>query len=271
MHIRQSDIATWQRCPLLYRFSRTPGTVREQSGALTFGTILHDAVMHMEIAQDLQVGLDRFTQHWLEPTLLDPELEIDYYLKMTSWAKYKDDGPKIVKDWWSIIQWENDVVLGREQGFSVPIGEHVLDGTIDKLAIRRIKGGEYVLLISDYKTNSKRPTYDYLRHNIQFTAYAYATTQPEFWTGVENGEWYYEQTKDMRRVGEWVQLRGPLRLDAGERTPQDYQRLRYAVDMMADSIAMGIYVPNISGESCTYCDYRKPCGLPTREEEGLAS
>lgn len=252
-----------------YRFKANGTARREQSGALSFGTILHDAVMHMEIQQDLQVGLDRFTQHWIDPASLDPELEIDYYLKMTSWAKYRDDGLKIVNDWWGIIQWEQDVVIGREQPFTVPIGDHVLQGTIDKLVIRRIKGGEYVLLVSDYKTNSKRPTYDYLRHNIQFSAYSYATTRPEFWTGVENGEYLYEQTKDMRRMGEWVQLRGPLRLDAGERTTQDYTRLKYAVDAIADSVALGIYVPNISGESCTYCDFRKPCGLPSREEEGL--
>ena len=66
----------------------------------------------------------------------------------------------------------------------------------------------------------------------------------------------------MPRHGEWVALNGPKRMDAGERTQRHYNRLAYAVDAIAESVAQRIFPPNISGEACLYCDYRKPCGLP---------
>jgi hypothetical protein len=41
-----------------------------------------------------------------------------------------------------------------------------------------------------------------------------------------------------------------------------------AVDAMAESVAMRIFVPNISGESCRYCEFRAVCGLPQLDENG---
>lgn len=268
MRVRQSDLKTWQSCPLKLRFQKVDGIAREQSAALTFGTVLHTCVLVMEQAYDLNVGLDAFERYWTDPEQLEVGLTPTEYVKGTSWKKYYDEGPRILRDWWGIIQWESDDVIAREHTFSVPIGDHVLDGTVDKLLVRYLAPtNEYALVVSDYKTNRKEPTYGYLSHDLQFTAYCYATTQPEFWTGIADGEQLYERFRDWRRVGEWVQLVGPRRKDAGERNELHYARLRYAIKAFAESVSLGIYVPNISGETCLYCDYRKSCGLFSREEE----
>lgn len=261
--LRQSDLSSWGKCPLMYKWQHIDKVPRLQSGSLTFGTIVHDVVMHMEISQDVDAAVARFVELWIDPTLLGAEYKIDYYVRGTNWKKYLEEGQRMIRDWWEIIKWESDVVLAREYEFDVPIGDgHILHGTIDKLALRHHPKHGRLLLISDYKTNSKTPTYEWLADNLQFTAYAYATTQPEFWTNLPNGAHLAQDTAHLPRRGEWVSLKGPRRLDAGERDQVQYNRLIMAANGLADSVAMRIFVPNISGENCRWCEFRENCGLP---------
>lgn len=266
MLIRQSTIRAWSECPLRLKF-QLEGAVREQSSALSFGTGIHDAVLVMEQARDLQVGIDRWKLVWTHLDLLN--IEYDYMLPRNSHNGYFELGIQILQDWWELISWESDKVLAREHEFLVPLGANELTGTADKVALRQIKGGEWIVLISDYKTGAKAPTRNYLQHDIQFHSYCYASTQPEFWTGIPNGQHLYEATKDWRRAGEWVHLRQTKRIDAGFRDQVHYNRLAYAVDQIEKSMALGIYVPTITGETCEFCTFRRICGLPSRAEEGL--
>lgn len=266
MIVRQSGLKTWTDCNLRYAFQEK-GAVREQSSALSWGTAMHDAVLTMEVAGDLTVGINRFRQVWNDLSILD--IEYDYMIPRNTHQGYLEMAERLLREWFYLIQWESDVVLGREYQFSVPLGTHTLTGTVDKLAIRQQKGGETVVLVSDYKTNAKTPTRDYLAHDVQFSAYCYATTQPEFWIGIPDGDQLFKNHMDSRRFGEWVHLRGPKRIDAGVREQYHYNRLRYAVDMIERSTLMDIYQPNLTGEKCEYCEFRQTCGLPSRAEEGL--
>jgi len=224
----------------------------------------------MEVNRDLDGAIDRFRDYWLDPSQLDPSYEIQRWLPKRSFEGYSNDGVRILRNWWAIIEWESDVIVGREHHFVVPIGDgHELEGTIDKLLIRyKPKTASYSLVTSDYKTSRKLPAYNYLRQDLQFTAYSYATTTDEFWAGVDNGKHLQKQVQDLPREAEWVHLLSPQRKHAGDRNQQDYNRLAYAVNAMAASIDMRIFVPNISGESCTFCDFRDNCGLPDLESEG---
>jgi RecB family exonuclease len=267
MQIRQSDLKTWYQCPLKWRFQNIDGLPRLQNASATFGSVLHDCVFHLETTGDLQGTLDRFEKLWRDPELLGAEHRIDHYVKGTSWTRFAQEGPDIIRKWWKVIEWESDQVLAREFTFDVPIGSgHVLHGTLDKLAIRyRADIDSFVVQVVDYKTNRKVPKYDFLQEDIQFSAYSYATTRPELWEQLGRPEWY-EQYRDLPRYGEWVQLTGPRRMDAGPRIERQYVRLAAAVDGVAESVAARIFIPNISGETCLYCDFRGPCGLPEREE-----
>lgn len=273
MRVRQSDLKTWQKCPLIYKFDKLDGLPREQSGSLTFGSIIHDCVLWMEVNQDVEGAVRRFEELWIQPTLLDPTYQPQYYVRGTSWKKFMEKGPKLLRDWWAIISWDSALTLGREHYFEVPIGAgHTLVGTVDKVEVgfrADINGGlgGPVLKISDYKTNNKTPTYDYLAEDLQFSAYAYASTRPEFWATI-GGDEAFLRYRNLPRYGEWVQLTAPKRMDAGLRTQRHYNRVAMAVNALAESVAMRIFVPNISGESCRFCEYREPCGLPLLDEEG---
>lgn len=264
--VRQSDLSSYMRCPKQYWFDREGIYPREQSSALSFGTAIHDAVLEMEVARDLKVGTDRYKAIW--NNLEAHDLAYDYILPRNSHEGYLSMGMQILEDWWQIIQWDQDVVLGREHFFEVPLGKrgHTLTGTVDKLALRMV-GSSQVVLISDYKTSAKAPTRDYLRNNVQFSAYSYASTQPEFWRTIPGGLDIMANVAKHPRVGEWVHLRGPKRIDAGERVQRDYNRLEMAVDALEDATALSVFMPNLAGDVCQYCPYRNPCGLPSLEEE----
>lgn len=273
MRVRQSDLKMWNRCPLTYKYTHIDQLPREQSGALTFGSIIHDCVEWMERHRDPVGAVARFEEFWIQPTLLNPSYQPQYYVRGTSWKSYMEKGPKILRDWWDIVSWESEHVIAREHYFEVPIGDgHTLTGTADKLMIgyradiNEGRGGR-VLKISDYKTNSKSPTYDYLAEDLQFSAYAYASTQREFWTDL-GGDEAWQAHRELPRYGEWVQLTGPKRMDAGIREQRHYNRITMAVNALAESVAMRIFVPTISGETCRYCEFRNPCGLPELDEDG---
>lgn len=264
MIIRQSDLKLYMGCALRYRFTHIDRLAREQTCALTFGTIVHDAVLYLETSRDLDGALDRFTTHWGDPASLDPELTITSWLPRRNWRGYHDEGTRLLRDWWGIVQWDPDVVLAREHRFEVPIAGHILQGTADKVVLRYDAPTDAdVVLIVDYKTsaNHNMPTLGDLSQDLQFTAYCYATTKAEFWAQIPNGERHYRNAKHHRRMGEWVQLRGPQRKTAGERNQRHYNRLAYAVEAIAASVAMGVFVPTISGATCVHCEFRDPCGV----------
>lgn len=269
MIVRQSTLKKWQECPLKVRFEHVDKLPRLQSGSLTFGSIIHHVVQYMEENRDLPGALALFEQLWCQPTLLntpDDNYSIDYYVRGTNWKKFMDEGRRILNEWWHMFSWDSDLVLAREYSFEVPIGDgHFLRGTLDKLVVTyRADIDAWVLLISDYKTNRKAPTYDYLAEDLQFSAYSWALLQPEFWINLPGGRGpeLMAQFGGYPHYGQWVALTGPKKMDAGPREARHHNRLIMAVNAFALSYEMRIFVPTISGESCRYCEFRKQCGLP---------
>lgn len=274
MRVRQSDLKMWAKCPLLYKFHYLDGLQREQSGSLTYGSVIHHCVEFLEKTGDLDAAIALFERLWAQPTLLDPTYQPQYYVRGTSWKKFFETGPKVLRDWHSIFSWDSSLVLAHEYSFEVPIGQngHTLHGTVDKIEISfkatayEGRGGPVVKVV-DFKTDKKQPTYDYLAEDLQFSAYAYATTQREFWANL-GGDDAWRRYLGYERHGEWIQLSGPKRMDAGIREQRHFNRIAMAVDALADSVAMRIFVPTISGETCRYCEFRKPCGLPELDDDG---
>lgn len=110
----------------------------------------------------------------------------------------------------------------------------------------------------------------YLRHDVQGSAYAYATTQRGFWMGnpeyhtdgfdAERGAELFARTQGAARKFWWINLNTFKWVDAGFRGPRDYERLRLAVQAVADSVQAEIFPLNLSGEVCQWCSFRDVCG-----------
>lgn len=141
----------------------------------------------------------------------------------------------------------------------------------------------------------KKPSF--LRWNNQGTAYAYASTTPEFWTGWQDSgmgalEVFDAETIDRldhlfsshgyalhsgspahrerglplaSRRFRWIDLRDMKFSDGGWRTQQDYERLRHVIDSYIRACEAEIYSVNLTADVCQYCPFRKGCagvGLP---------
>lgn len=140
----------------------------------------------------------------------------------------------------------------------------------------------------------KTPTY--LRWNMQGTAYAYASTIPEFWTtwpesgvgeleGFDAGtigsldalfsSWGFRLHSGSHGEGalasrrfRWIDLKNNKFVDGGWRNARDYARLHLAVDAYVRACEAEVYAINTTGEVCRYCPFRTTCGgieLPNEE------
>jgi hypothetical protein len=117
-------------------------------------------------------------------------------------------------------------------------------------------------------THNTGKEYRNLRQHLQFTAYAYATTQPEFWTGWrgedgfgdERGLQLHQRFEKAARRGTWINMRNVKVQDAGWRGPDDYQRFALAVEQLVASWKAEIFPLSLSGDTCQFCEYRDICG-----------
>jgi hypothetical protein len=125
-------------------------------------------------------------------------------------------------------------------------------------------------------THNTGKTQYHLQHNLQFTAYLWATTKPEFWLGWRGEEGFgeargaqlFERFAETPRRAFWINLKDLKVQDAGFRNEIHYRRFILAVNQVTASVTADIFPLTISGEACTYCEYRDVCGgLPVPSED----
>jgi len=274
VRFRQSLITTWMSCALQARFQSIDNLPRRQHARATFGTCVHFALELYSNNGDVDAAVEAFTQVWEKPETLG--VAPDIWPKYMTYGGWREKGIKLIIDYHDRIRWENREVIGSEVKFLVPFGDHELTGTVDLLESRKNSSGKLLLRVVDFKTNSKAPTKYNLRYNIQFTTYVWASMQPEFWMGngpdypaLPGGLLLYERFKEIPRRGIWFHLQTNKEIDAGPRDDEDFIRLYRVCEEIDKAITHNVFVPNISGDSCGFCDYTEPCGLaiPTQNDD----
>lgn len=287
--VHQSDISSWIRCPTAYRYQRA-NQPRRQNSATAYGSVIHHALEVFERLRHTETvsfesavshAVETFAWYW-HPANIESICEpVDLWLPRQGYSDLRARGMKAIADYAHLVRADDHELLATEYGFQVPIagtwdedsGEpHVLAGTIDRLAVRWYTGRP-VLAVDDYKSGKE---YRYLRQNLQFSAYCYATTRQEFWTGWR-GEDGFGALRGMElhtrfaayaRRGTWINMRTVKFQDAGWRGPDDYTRFATAVEQIVASMKADIYPLSLSGETCQFCDYRDICagvGVPDND------
>lgn len=215
---------------------------------------------------NLDLALRTFDTYWAQPSLLGEK--IDFWHRSTTWEGLEKRGHEMIRAYHELAVWKNvsEDVLGTEVHFIVPLGRHELEGTIDRLVANR---GKKTISAYDFKTGAAVP--EKLRFNLQFTAYAYATTRPEFWQYVPGWEDGYERFRSWSRDGWWYHARRARFYNAGKRTEADYRRLILAADEMENAIEAGVFPLDVKGENCYYCPFSDgTCGREV-ELSGMAA
>ena len=267
MRMSASRLNTWMACPLQAKFKYIDKLPTRQSGKASFGVIIHDALDYYNNTQDVEGAVKRFNDNWSHPEKLG--VEPDYWPKYTTYGGLRTRGQEILREYADKLKWENRKVIATEHKFIVPFGDHELIGFVDLVELKTNTKGDQVLRIVDYKTNAKAPFTTALRVNVQFTAYIYASLQPEFWLGagpdappILHGDTLFKDLADVPREGIWYHLQNNRELNCGTRDDADFMRLYRACEEIDRADKLGVYVPNISGDTCTYCDFTEPCGVP---------
>lgn len=311
MLIHQSDLSSWARCPAALGYAKRGGPHR-QTSALAYGSVMHFCIERLEraiaearrkfppnkgnygpefwdaYASAVQLGLETFAHYW-QPTAIEaicPPVDHDGWLRTHNYGYLRERGLNAIRKYAELIRYDDHELLATEFAFVVPIWgtwdveleePHLLAGSIDRLAVRYYKRNE-TLAIDDWKSGQE---YRFLRHNIQGTAYSFATTQPEFWLGYdgrfkalpapedgfgpERGQELFDRFAGKARRFTWINLRSFKYQDGGFRGPTDYERFKVATQQICDSMQADIYPLAISGEHCTYCPQARICagvGLP---------
>lgn len=238
-----------------YRYSHILGLGGDTAGSLTvLGSVWHYAVDVYETYDfDLNLAKRTFIHYWNNPGQLG--LTVDFWHRRTTFMGLQQRGLDMLERYHELRPWQTGVRIGSEINFTVPIGEHELTGTIDKLYVRP---GQRKLTVLDFKTGSHVP--EALKFNLQFTAYCYATTVPEFWEQVPGFEDAYEKYRHHAREGWWYHARNSKMFSAGYRAQRDYNRLEWAIIQMDKAIKNDVFPLTVSGTTCGYCPHIEICG-----------
>jgi ATP-dependent helicase/DNAse subunit B len=286
--VHQSTITSWTRCPQAVLLENQ-GHRQIQTSALSFGTVMHYALEVFERqwrtgattwAGARREAIETFRHYWHPLHIEAVCAPVELWLPRQSYAGLARIGVEGLAWYAEWAKDQDEELLATEFGFSVPIegtwdyeldAPHILNGTVDRLSAKRIKGFP-ILDVGDYKTGK---TYTYLRQNVQFSAYGYASTRREFWCGWngedgfgERGEEMYQRFRTAARHGTWFSLKTQKVMDAGWRGPDDYTRFALAVEQVVASMRADIYPLSMAGENCSYCPYRQVCagvGIPGAE------
>lgn len=268
MKFSPSMIKKWMKCQQQAAFSYVDKIPDDRvSAAAEYGSMVHLALEAFNNNEDPDEAMAVFRDGWDNADHQEME-----YPPRTSFGQYRDKGIKMVEAYIESRQWASDDIIATEHRFCVPIGKHELSGIVDALtvdeAVRQLK-------IVDYKTGY-RPNADNLHLDIQFTGYFYAVHRKEFWTGVEgsdryvgfpNGEELFEKYRDYNKSAIWFDTRNTKEYDVGPRGTADIVRLYRCLDSIEAAIEAGVFVPNISGDTCKWCSYQEICPVYLTEDQ----
>lgn len=271
MRVSASKLKTWISCPLQARFRYIDRIHKEGTNAYAaFGSCVHHALENYNTYGNVTDAVDVFCDVWDNPAKIDSAIEA--WPPGINYSGALQRGKNMIRGYHEKQQWETRTVLAAEHKFLVPFGSYEMQGVVDLVELKQSGKGQRTVRVIDFKTSRKAPSRDTLRLDVQFTAYDYAARQKEFWVGngkefpaLDNGEYWWEMLKDLPTRTFWYHLEGQKDIDAGARDEQDYMRLYRVCQMMERAEQHNVFVPNISGESCTYCPYTKECGLPVAE------
>jgi CRISPR/Cas system-associated exonuclease Cas4 (RecB family) len=280
MKVNASMVKTWMQCPLQARFKEIEKRESLKNAKASFGTCIHEALELYNNTGDHEAARARFNLTWENPDILG--VTPDYWPRFTDFAGLRKKGLEILDKYHDTLKWESREIVATEHKFCVPIGDHHISGVVDLLEVKKTKGGKPALRVVDYKTNSKQPTKDALFMDIQFTTYVYASLQPEFWLGFEddpkyppmpNGEALMEHFEGMQRKAIWYHLWQNKEIVVGDRDDDDFMRLYRCITSIVEAIEKEVFVPNISGDSCTWCSFTDLCKvvIPVRDKLLMAT
>ncbi len=238
-----SDVETYRRCPLRYKFARVLKIPTEQTQSQRFGIVVHQVLERFHAAEEEQGADGRGTLAELLE-LLDTAWRRAGLGEGAGERELREKARRALTRYHERLREEPSQPLWFERSFAFDLGPHHVRGRVDR--VDRLPGGGYELI--DYKTGYPK-TPEELSEDIQLSLYAIAAR--EAW-GLEDTRESYYYVLDDRRV--------PVPRKGGE----DAEWVRGAVLEAGAGILAQNFEPTPSPAVCALCDYRIVCPVAER-------
>ncbi len=241
-----SDVETYRRCPLRYKFARVLKIPTEQTLSQRFGIVVHQVLERFHSAEggrELEGDGERGTlQELLD--LLDAAWRRAGLGEGTRERELREKARRALTRYHERLREETAQPLWFERSFAFRLGPHHVRGRVDR--VDRLPDGGYELI--DYKTGYAK-TPEELGEDIQLSLYAIAAR--EAWELEDTRESYYYVLDDRK-------------VPVPRKGDEDAEWVRGAVLEAGEGIMAQNFEPTPSPAVCALCDYRIVCPAAER-------
>lgn len=229
-----TDIATYQACPLQYKFGRVLKVPRPQTVQQRFGIAVHQAVerFHGAGGGGLPRLLGLLDQAWRTGGLGRDEESLQFRAR----------ADKALRDYHARLALGPGEPVWVERPFDFKIGRHALRGRVDR--VDRLPDGGYELI--DIKTGPPRDAAD-LQRDVQLALYDLAAR--DAWKLEPTLRSYYYVLDDHK-----------VQLESGV----DAAWVTETVEQVGAGIEAEQFEPTPSPKACGWCDFRLACPAAER-------
>jgi len=232
-----TQIETYERCPLQYKFNYILNIPTSATAALSFGNTIHHTLedFYKEFLKNKSVDLNFLTEVYKKNWLPIGYLSKDHEDKM------KKEGKKILESYFKKFHKKNLEILFLEKKFKIKIKDFYVIGKIDR--IDRLPDNKIEII--DYKTG-KKPEDKEIKNKMQLIIYTLTAVNPGL---------YKKNLKDV--------ILSFFYLNSGEKisfskTKKELQETTGQIIDIVSQIKSSNFNPS-PGRHCDFCQYKMIC------------
>lgn len=233
-----SQIDTYLRCPLQYKYQYVLKIPTPPNAAASLGTSIHNA-------------LQRFYQEFVLDKSISPKRLLELYQE--SWIplgysseahenRMKKEGEKMLQEYLKKFHATTLETIAQEKFFRIKIDQNIfLSGKIDRVD----KTPDGHLEIIDYKTG-KKPDEKELQKSLQLSIYLLAATDKSLYNkpiGEITLTFYYLQSGDKISM---------------KKAPEEVEDVKSTIQSAVNELRRSNYTPRV-GPWCDFCPFRIIC------------
>jgi DNA helicase II / ATP-dependent DNA helicase PcrA len=240
-----SQLNIYESCPRKYEYAYILKVPQKPSAAMSFGITVHNTLKDFyTLLKRSQTGLEGITEVPGEEDLMEA-YERSWvgvgYDNSKHEKQRKEEGEKILKEYYENVFNEKEKPLRLEEGFNVYIGDVVFVGKIDRIDLEKKDGDVTEVCIVDYKTGREKTEKD-VKDDLQLPLYALFAEQ-KLGFKVVKAKYVY------------VEAGSELEVDVSqERRNLAKEKLLGAIDEIRECR----FEPT-PGYLCKFCDYNSIC------------
>lgn len=244
-----SQLSTYENCPLHYKFSYLDRIESEEEGIEAFvGIRVHEVLQ--KLYKDLKLSkmnsledlLAYFDEIWAKNWHDDIVIVRDEYTP----ENYRDTGKRCITNYYKKHHpFDRDTTVSLEERLRIPLdeeNEYVLVGYVDRIS----KTSDDKFEIHDYKTSSMLPPQEKIDRDRQLTLYQ---------IGVQH-KW--PSAKDFRLIWHYVAMDVDME---SARSEEDIQKIKdEAIELINEIESTSEFTPKESA-LCDWCEYQEMCPI----------